>query len=72
MVQVKDQKSVSIDELRETTSTLKAWRTGALVRLARKQTERVIRRETRRSGTMPLVADPAPPSSRNIRHHGKR
>jgi hypothetical protein len=69
MVQGKVEKSVSIDELRETTGSLKAWRTGALVRLARKQTERVIRRETRRSGSMPVV-DVAPPSKRN--RHAKR
>jgi hypothetical protein len=69
MAQGKADKSVSIDELREAASSLKAWRTGALVRLARKQTERVIRRASR-SGTRPLVDEP--PSSSRDNRHGKR
>lgn len=40
----KGEKSVSIEDLRAASINLKAWRTGALVRLARKQTERVMRR----------------------------
>lgn len=65
MGQAKDPKSVSIDELRDTTRSLRAWRTGSLVRLARKQTERVLRRSS--SGLHPAFDIP-PPSKRN--RHG--
>lgn len=69
MGQGKADKSVTLTELRDASTDLKTWRMGALARLARKHTERVIRREARRSGTWPLVEDTAPPSIRN-RHHG--
>lgn len=41
-------KSVSLDELRRTTRSLSEWRSGALARITRKQTERLLRREVRR------------------------
>lgn len=48
-----------LDELRETTRILAAWRAGALVRINRKQTERAVRRAVRRvSSEHPAISIP--------------
>lgn len=57
-------KSGSIDELRDTTRTLAAWRAGALVRINRKQTERAVRRAVRRASGEHSAVAPTPSSKR--------
>jgi hypothetical protein len=58
-----EHKPDNLDDLREQTRILAAWRAGALARLARKQTERVVTRMRRRSGEHAAV-DNAPSSRR--------